>query len=68
MSFWHQQLGVRAREEGEGSGTGQREEFNWAEVLTKFSANSTERSGAGVILLSCLVLRRKGRVFTPSHS
>lgn len=59
---------MRAGEESEQSGTGQREELNWAEASIKFSANSTGSSGAGMILLSCPVLRQKGWVFTSPHS
>jgi len=46
--LWHQQVGMRAGEESEGSGIGQREELNWAEVSTKFSSSSTWDPGAGM--------------------
>lgn len=46
--LWHQQVGVRAGEVSEGSGTGQGEELNRAEVSTKFSFSSTWSSGAGM--------------------
>ena len=64
--LWHQQVGVRAGEESEGSGTGQREELNRAEVSTKFFQFYVELWSWDELI--CPVLRPKEWIFTLPHS
>ena len=52
-------------EESEGSRIGQREELNLDNISANVSASPTGSLEAGMILLSCLILRQRGWLLTP---